>query len=462
MTMTTMNRRGFLARVGAVAGMGASQSFALNLLAMNQAVASDIPDYKALVGVFLLGGNDHANTLVPIDTTNYPIYQKHRGNIALDRASVLPLSPKQPLANGVQYGLHPNLKRLQALFNQQKLAVLQNVGTLIMPTNKQLYQTQAYNLPPKLFSHNDQQAFWQTNAQEGKGHGWGATLGQLTMSQNKSPLFTCLNTSPNGKMGLLAGNQVSQFNLSEDGAITMYGFEKADNDNWLFHSNQVPKLVKQMMATPRQNVFEQQISQTFGNSLYAQATLRQAFTQANITTPFADTSLAKQLKSVANMIKSNSLLGNQRQVFIVTLGGFDCHDNLLTKHGELMAELDEALASFYQATVEMGLANQVTTFTMSDFGRTFANNGDGTDHGWGGHHFIMGGAVKGQMIYGQTPEYGVDTASDVGQGRLIPTTSTDQYASTLARWFGVADKDMPMVATNIHNFSQRYLDFMVN
>lgn len=451
----TLDRREFLKRMGLLS-MAGTQPIALNLATMSQAVAFNAgDDYKALVCVFLLGGNDHANTLIPIDTNNYAIYREHRGKVALDKSQILALTPSSSDPT-VSYGLHPKLTRLHRLFHDKKVAILQNVGSLVTPTTVEQFKKGLVQLPPKIFSHNDQQAYWQTSGQEGHTEGWGAKMGRLAMGQNQRSLFTCVNTS--GKMAFLDGNHISQYSLSADGIVPMYGM---DSNSWLFGTPNMKDITRQMMNAPSDHLMEQQISQTFNQADYAVNILGQAIKgSGEFATPFADDELSKRLNIVAKMIKAHSQVGVKRQVFMVTLGGFDTHDNLLPRHDKLMQQLDKALASFYYAMDEIGMSNQVTAFTASEFGRTLTNNGDGTDHGWGSHHFIIGGAVKGQAIYGKTPIYGVDTIDDVGQGRLLPSTSIDQYNATLARWFGVEDSEIASIAPNIHNFNQRYLDFL--
>lgn len=453
-----MNRRSFLKSIGLLSASGAVQSMAINLAGMSQAVAKDNldSDYKALVCIFLLGGNDHANTMIPIDAINFAKYKQHRGDIALNKAKILPLNPQLALDKPTQYGLHPQLKGIHDLFQQGNLGVVQNLGTLLAPISKAEYFTNQRVAPAKLFSHNDQQAIWQTSQLEGKGEGWGAKMGELTLPSDQNKLFTAINLGR--RSYFLSSKHLQQYNMSVDGATAINGVKVGSK---VYGSTKISDNIRNMLTRTRENIYEQEISETIKQSLQAEKQINQSF--ANLTdlkTKFSEDELSVQLKMVAKMIQARQQLGMKRQVFMVVLNGFDTHDDLLERHDELMKKLNAGMTSFYKATEELGVQNQVTSFTMSDFGRTFSTNGDGSDHGWGGHHFVMGGAVKGRNIYGNTPTYGVNTNDDVGRGRLIPTTSVDQYSATLAKWFGVPEAYMSRIAPNLDNFDKKYLAFI--
>jgi uncharacterized protein (DUF1501 family) len=452
------NRRAFLQRLAQLSVAGIANPLAINLAAMGEAAAFNNPqgDYKALICVFLQGGNDHGNTLIPYDATNYSRYQQIRPAIAIDQANVLPLLSMTP-QSGLLWGMHPSMTRLQKLFQQQQVAWLQNVGTLIHPLTLDDYRRNHAGIPPRLFSHSDQQTFWQSQPSEQLKQGWGSAIGDLAFSQNAQSIFTCITT--NGYATMLAGGQTSQYRIGNNGAIPIWS---AREGAWIYSTASCAKALRELITQPRYHWMENEINKVAKRSLDAESIVNVALTNSTplVTTFNSNNKLAEQLEVVARLISTRSTLGVKRQVFMVGMGGFDTHDNLLSQHSTLMARLDEALASFYQATVELGVASQVTTFTASDFGRTMTSNGDGSDHGWGGHHLIMGGAVRGGEFYGRTPEMGLDTADDVGQGRWIPTTSVDQYAATLARWFGVSDSEMSLVVPNIANFSQKDLGFM--
>ncbi len=458
------SRRDFLIRTGQTALTGWAAPWLLNMTAMGEAAAFTATDYKALVCVFLFGGNDYANTLVAYDDASYAKYATIRAagsgsttGMVLDKASLAAtaLIPNTPLPGGRQYALNPAMKGLTNLFNTGKAAVQLNVGPLIVPLTRAQYNTSdrsKYPLPPKLFSHNDQQSVWQSSSPEGSTMGWGGRMGDLSMGNNTDPLFTCISLT--GNHVLLSGDSALQYQCSTSGAIAVRNL----SDNFF---NQAPMrdAFVSMLQQPRKHVLENEYNVVMKRGITAQAKVAQGLSTVNLSTAFAaGNSLADQLKMVARLIGARSSLGAKRQVFMVSLNGFDLHDYLNTKHGPLLQQVDEAMTSFYQATLELGVANQVTAFTTSDFGRTLASNGDGSDHGWGSHHWMVGGAVKGAAFYGSAPPVSIsDTAAPddqwhVGQGRLLPSTAVDQYAATLAKWFGVSDSEMATLLPNLKNF----------
>jgi uncharacterized protein (DUF1501 family) len=334
------------------------------------------------------------------------------------------------------------------------LAILGNVGTLVAPTSKTQYQNASVSLPPKLFSHNDQQSYWQSDSPEGATSGWGGRIADLIVGANSNQVFTAMSVS--GSTVFLSGHSVLQYQVGTGGSVAIAGLSGS-----LFGSTSAGQVLQQLITGARSQMFENEYNKVTARSIAANTTLSAALAGAPaLTTSFPTTTLANQLKMVARAISARTLLGAKRQVFFVSLGGFDTHDFQLRDQPPLHTQLADALSAFYQATVEMGVANQVTAFTASDFGRTLTSNGDGSDHGWGSHHFILGGAVKGGSIYGSFPTIAFNTPEDLGSGRLLPTTSVDQYAATLAKWFGVADTDMASVLPNVGNFATRDLGFM--
>lgn len=458
MRTSPISRRAFLQRSAALGAAGIVSPIGLSLSNMAEAASMGATDYKALVCVFLYGGNDHNNTIVPIDDANYSAYATVRSELALPKSGLLALQPQSGIPSGHQYGLHPALLKTQGLFNTGKAAIIQNVGTLIEPTTLAQYKQRNVALPPKLFSHNDQQRFWQAAAEKDSKTGWGGRIGDIAMDSNSQAMFTSINAS--GKAVFASGANVSQYRISRTGALQVWF---AREGGWLFHNQETANILRGIMTAPRQHVLENEITTIAKRSFDAELVVTDALDAAGtLATAFnADNKLAQQLEVVAKLIKSRALLGVKRQVYMVALDGFDTHDDLLTRHNTLLAQLDEAVNSFYQATVELGVSDKVTTFTASDFGRTFSSNGDGSDHGWGSHHFIIGDAVKGKRFYGITPEVGLDTADDVGQGRWLPSTAVDQYAATLAKWFGVADSDLSLVVPNAGNFNDTDIGFML-
>ncbi len=449
-------RRAFLKRGAALSIAAGATPWALNLAAIGEAAAATATDYKALVCVFLYGGNDYANTLVPYDSASYTAYQGLRSSVAIDRNALAAtvLNPATPLAGARQFALAPGLDPLVPLFNAGKLSVLLNVGTLVQPTTKLQYTNNSVPLPPKLFSHNDQQSFWQSSSPEGAASGWGGRMGDLFAAGNGNATFTCVSVS--GNAVFLSGKSAVQYQVTPTGPVPVAGIKSA-----LFGSAACSQALQALMTQSRSNLFESEYARVTARSIDANDQLSAALSGANVTTTFpTGNSLGDQLKMVAKMIAARGATGAKRQVFFVSLGGFDNHDGLATAHPGLMATVGDALAAFYQSTVDLGVADQVTTFTGSDFGRTLVSNNDGSDHGWGNMHFVLGGRVLGQSYVGTAPVLANNGPDDVGQGRLLPSLSVDQLGSTLATWFGVSATDQASVLPNIANYSMRDLKFL--
>ncbi len=454
-------RRAFLRRAALTGAAGAAAPWALNLSLMGEAAAAGNPgDYKALVCVFLYGGNDHGNTLVPVDATNHATYAAVRTGIATPRADLLAtaLTPAVALQGGgsgsLQYALAPQLTPLKGLWDAGKLAVQLNVGPLVQPTTLAQYKAQSVPLPPKLFSHNDQQSVWQSDLPEGATSGWGGRMGDLILSGNGGSVFTCVSVT--GNAVYLAGQTAVQYQVSSSGAVAINGIKRS-----LYGSATAQAALRTLVTASSAHLLQDEYARISRRSIDAEGQVTAALAKVPaLATPFNSANgLALQLQMVARMIAARADFGCSRQVFMVSLGGFDLHDFLPDRHPGLLASVGEALGSFYQATVELGVADRVTAFTASDFGRTYASNGDGSDHGWGSHHFVVGGAVKGQRFFGTAPQVALNGPEDVGQGRLLPSTAVDQYGATLARWLGVAESDLPAVVPNIGNFGVRDLGY---
>ena len=476
------SRRAFLKRSAQLALSGTALPLALNLAAMGEAAAFNATagDYKALVCVFLYGGNDYGNTVVPYDNVSYDLYSTIRGGcagrtaggIALGQSALAPtlLSPSVvPLDSmGVsrQFALNPGMTALAGLFNSGNAAVQLNVGPLVKPLTRAQYNSSdhvLYPRPPQLFSHNDQQSIWQSSSPEGSTVGWGGNMADLALSLNTAATFTCMSVT--GNAVFLSGDQALQYQVSTSGVIKI---NSAVAGASVYGSTTVGAAINSLLKQNRTHVLENEYNKVSTRALAAEGLVTSALALAPPTpttfTTFATDSLAQQLKMVARLINGRGTLSARRQVFLVSQGGFDLHDNLIRDHGGLLAKVSDAMAAFYNATVDMGVASQVTAFTASDFGRTLASNGDGSDHGWGSHHFVVGGAVNGRQFYGTAPPVSVADTKDtggvylpqnqwhVGQGRLLPSTSVDQYAATLAKWFGVGASEMAGVLPNIVNF----------
>ncbi len=450
----TASRRAFMKRASALSVAGVAAPWAINLAAMAEASAANATDYKALVCVFLYGGNDYANTLVPYDSSSHGVYSQARPSFAYARDSLAAtalnpaVAPVDSAGFAHQYALAPNLAPLLPLFNAGKLGVLLNVGPLVQPTTKLQYTNKSVKLPPKLFSHNDQQSVWQSSSPEGAMSGWGGRMGDLFQAANTHATFTCVNVS--GNAVYLSGKSAVQYQVSSNGSVPLSGLK-----NPLFGSAAASAVLRQLITEPRSHMLENEYNIVSKRSIEADGILTGALAAAPpLATPFPSAnSLADQLKMVARMISASPALGTKRQVFFVSLGGFDTHDAMLTDHPVLMGKLGSALAAFHAATVELGVADQVTAFTASDFGRTLTGNANGSDHGWGSMHFVLGGAVNGGKFYGTAPVVANGGPDDVGQGRLLPTTSVEQMAATLGGWLGVSDSDLLSLLPNLSNYN---------
>ncbi|HVO08041.1 MAG TPA: DUF1501 domain-containing protein [Burkholderiaceae bacterium] len=453
-TQSNASRRAFLHRLSQLSLAGAAAPWALNLAAIGEAAASTATDYRALVCVFLYGGNDYGNTLIPYDSTHYAQYQAQRPTLAYAQ-SALAATALTPLAAPVdrngdtyQYALAPELAPLLPLFNGGRLATLLNIGTLMQPTDKTQYTNRSVPLPPKLFSHNDQQSFWQSSSPEGATSGWGGRIGDLLMAGNGNATFTCVSVS--GNAVFMSGRTAVQYQVTPNGSVALNALK-----NPLFGSSACSDALRSLIVAPRTHLFEAEHTRVVKRALDANDALTAALAGApTINTAFpSGNTLGDQLKMVARMISVADALSAKRQVFFVSLNGFDTHDGLLSVHPGLLTTVANALAAFQAALAELNVESQVTTFTASDFGRTLAGNNDGSDHGWGSMHFVLGGAVRGQRFYGTAPVIGNNGLDDVGQGRLLPTLAVDQLAATLGRWFGVSDSDLLTVLPNLHNWN---------
>lgn len=450
----TFSRRGLL-RFGAQAGVAAGLSTTLGGL-QRALAASDTTGYKALICVFLYGGNDSYNWLVPRAQSDYDLYAQVRQNLALARDQLLPLTPLN--TGGREYGLHPSCTALQSLFQAGKAAFIVNTGSLIQPTTAAQFQNESVPLPPQLFSHSDQQSQMMTAVpQATAAYGWGGRVADLLDSEGYNQRLA-INISLNGNNIFQSGSRTVFYNLSTDGAPELnlyrdsYYREGQRRDLFL-------RLLAQAQASP--NRLRKEFGATVQRS-YQQAEFINTAVEAApaLNAEFPQTYLGAQLRMVTRMIQARSALGVQRQVFFVGVGGWDFHDNQLNDQAERLGELSAGLGALQQALAEIGAESQVTTFTASDFGRTLTSNGDGSDHGWGGHSLVLGGSVLGRRVYGRYPDLSLDGPEDGGSGRIIPSTSTDQVAATLASWFGVANSDLDLVFPNLRNFSQRNLGFM--
>jgi len=470
------SRRQFLrtASMASMAGISASP-FILGLNSMAaMAQSSSSTGYKALVCVFLQGGNDGHGTVIATDPSSYSAFTQARSGapgLAYPIANLLPITLKTP-QTGRTFALNPALTGVQNLFNAGRAAIVANSGTLIAPATKAQVQANSVPLPASLYSHFDQTAAWQAIASNGGSAehvGWGGAVADLieSMNMNSNSMFTCISTA--GIALFLSGQTSFQLNVTSAGPIPIYGLA-----NPPFGLPQTANPLSSILTNDENNLFAKEYGVVVNRSIQAQATLASSMLPAGpggipnppqyldpMTNKLVDNQLATSLQTVARIISGSSALGVTRQIFYVQLGSFDTHNNQAVQHAQLLSQLGGALEYFDGVMVANGMGNNVTSFTASDFGRTLTCNSNGTDHGWGSHHFVVGGAVQGQDMYGQYPVIGANQANDVGAGRLIPTTSVDQYAGTLARWFGLSDGQVRQVFPNFGNFgSSPYLGFM--
>jgi uncharacterized protein (DUF1501 family) len=460
--MTTANqcacsRRRFLQRAGALSAFGlASRLGVVNVVAA--AGAQTVGDYKALVCVFMFGGNDGNNTLIPFDTAGYAQYAGVRpvsSGINLPQASLLPI---KPINATTPYALHPNLPELQTLFAQRKLAILASVGTLTQPTTRAQYI--AGQRPDSLYSHSDQQAQWQSAISNGAaGTGWGGRVADKVAPLNSATGFPVI-TSLDGAVLFTTGSASGPLSIPSTGGFALSGY------NGIAAANARLAAVQQLLSQASGNTFVDGDAAINTQALRLSATVNPILTGTTsaIAPLFASlkTGTANQLLQVAKMIEARAATGARRQIFFVQLGSFDTHGDQLNRQQNLFAELSPALKAFYDATAALGVAGQVTTFTLSDFGRTFQPaSGGGTDHAWASHHFVIGDAVAGGAMYGQYPQLILGGPSDAEfEGRWLPGAAVDQYGATLARWFGVAEADLAAVFPNLGSFPTSDLGFM--
>ncbi len=443
MTLESLHRRRFLQRSAALSVAGAGLPLALNLAHMADAAAQTASgaDYKAIVCVFLQGGNDQGNTLIPFDLPGYQTYARTRGSVALSRDS-LTATALSPSVAGGQLALAPSLAPLKPLFDAGQLAALLNIGPLVQPTTRQEYIDKSKPLPAKLFSHNDQQSMWQSYGTEGTATGWGGQMGDVALSGNGTASLTCINTA--GNAVYLSGDDAVPYMVNPSEVPTLGPLNTP-----LFGSAGASQAFRQLVTqTRQQHVLAADHATIMARAIDVNQRLRSALATAPALTGLFDeaNALAVQLRMVARLISVQSTLGLKRQVFFVSLPGFDLHDNLLSQHPVLLGKLASALVGFQAALGQMGMARQVTTFTASDFGRTLSGNGDGSDHGWGSHHLVMGASVQGGRFYGQWPGTALGGPQDVGQGRLLPTMGVQQLALALARWMGVPQDQFDAIA----------------
>lgn len=470
MSGSKMNRRRFIQQASAMLTAAATPGFSLS------SQASVASDYKALVCVFLNGGNDAWNTVTPVSSSEYSAYASARGHgetwgLALDQSQFLSIDKgNQVLADG-SYGMHPSLTSCHSLYQEGDLAVVTGIGPLVKPTSLAQYRAasgitddpanSAHPLPSLLFGHNTQSNQWHTlNGTQNRPYGWaGRALDALRSQLPNQGLPAGISTQ--GRPNLLTGEFSIPYAIDPNGIQRFEGLTEGT-----FHKKRAAAYRRMMattLASDTATLYQKGFAQVQASALENALKFQQALDRAPSFISLPDGNgdgLATQLRTVAKIISARNDFNVNRQIFFVEDIGFDLHDQQMTKQPKLLAELDKALGGFAEALKSMGVWDKVVTFTQSDFGRTLTSNGDGSDHGWSGLQFVLGGAVQGGQMIGSYPILELDTNNEIGNGNFIPDISVDQYAATLVNWFGVPDSALDQVCPHLPNFSQRHLGFL--
>ncbi len=457
--MTNIDRRKFIKLgLSALAASGClnfhKQLFAEDSSLVLTKKRKSFNDFKALVCIYLAGGCDGFNLLLPADGSAYDTYKSVRQGMALEKNQILGLTPTT--SQGFDIGVHYKLPGVKSLFDNQKLAFMANIGNLIQPVTHQEFINNSVPMPDQLFSHNSQEDQWQILSKETRGNpGWGGRMIDLTESSSTVP--TGVNLS--GYNPWILGKTTSPYKLKSSGIVTYYGM---DNINSTSDMKRKELFSKMMDSSQFEHPFQKSYIDLHNNSMAIAKKISDAFGNlAPITTTIpTGNNFAESLMSVAKMIASQPELNMKRQVFFIRAGGYDTHDSQLTSMETLFKTLDDGITMFQSALNEYGVADRTLSFTASEFGRTLTGNGDGTDHGWGSHLFAFGNPVIGGEIYGTMPVLQVDGPNDSRNGRLIPTLSADQYASSIANWFGFDETERLSLLPNLNNFTNKMIPFL--
>ncbi len=446
-------RRRFLKQMSCAALGSATMLSTLNSLkAANAAAISNSMtymgnDYKALVCVLLSGGNDSFNMLVPRGDAEYAQYATVRTNQALPQNELLAINPNT--SDGKQYGLHPSMSKMQTMFNDGDAAFISNIGTLVEPISKLQYEQGTAPMPLGLYSHSDQQQQWQTAVpQDRSSIGWGGKIADLMTEANTNQSIS-MNISLAGNNFFQIGNSVTEYSIDAyEGSTGMFGYE----EQWQAAQLR-SQAIDNMLDAHYDDIFKKAYVDVIKSSKDGHEQFSSALEQISpFNTQFTDNRLSQSFHMVAKTMAARDILGMKRQIFFIEYGGWDHHDEVLEAQNLMLGELDTALGEFKSALEELNLFDCVTTFGISEFGRTLTSNGNGTDHGWGGNVFVLGGAVNGKEIYGSFPTLALESELEVGGGVFIPTTSTDAYFAELAQWYGVSASDLPIILPNVGNF----------
>ncbi len=484
---TGLTRRAFIRQSSCAAlGITGLVNTLAHLTLTRGALAQNLPndDYKALVVLFLYGGNDSNNMLIPrMGHPAYADYKTYRGVLGIldrdDPAYIAGQPASIPLAaGGSEYGVHPSMQPVADLFNAGQLAFITNVGTLAFPLSRDEFLGGTVTIPTQLFSHSDQQIEWQSSvADKPFQSGWGGRVADLLRQRGLAGDKVSLSITVSGINSLQIGSDVVQYNVGSAGAVPLGGFgtnyASARNPDGSYTTSSAGRRLKafdEITAYTHQHILEEGYSEVVRRSRAGEAIVGDAFLAAansgvDLDAVFsgATTSLGTQLKTIAKLIAGRNSLDNRRQIFFCSVSGYDTHSSQMTSQASLMSELANSLKAFNNAVTALGVGDKVLTLTHSDFTRTFTPNSAtastaGSDHGWGGHHIVMGGPVAGGNIYGTFPSLKVGMDQDAGssRGRWIPTTSVDQYAAVGARWLGVEDSALSAIFPNLHRFDDPF------
>ncbi len=449
----SLSRRSFLGQASCAAVGSASLFSTLFNLRMSSALAQSMPvvspfgDYKALVCLFFAGGADSNNMLIPYGETEYSEYQTIRSDLALGRDTLLPINLQN--GDGRQFAVHPGMPEVQQLFNNGQLAFINNVGTLVEPVTLDTWEAGMARVPEGLFSHSDQIQQWQTSIPDQRSTiGWAGRMADIMQAANTNDLIS-MNISLSGNNVMQSGNHVISYSIdSETGAA---GINHYGSDEW-WGTVRTPA-INSLIDYEYKNIFEQAYASQVRQSIDASVQFGDALSQApTLQTTFSDNEISQSFRTIAQSISVAGLLGMTRQTYFVLFGGWDHHDEVINNQARMLPVVSAALGEFNAAMAELDMQNSVTTFTASDFARTLTSNGRGSDHAWGGSHMVMGGAVNGSNFYGPYPNLYAGNPLDTGRGRLIPTTSTDEYFAELALWFGVPNSEITNIFPNLSRF----------
>ncbi|MFK8050361.1 MAG: DUF1501 domain-containing protein [Halioglobus sp.] len=445
-----LSRRNFLSHSCSLGVASATLGSSLLQLGLaRHAAAQSATGYRALVCILLAGGNDSYNMLVPVDDDQHREYSLLRSDLALDQSSLLTLPGTS--SAGRRYGVHPGMQGVRELYGSGDLAMVANVGTLLEAFNSSAFDSGSARLPLGLFSHADQINQWQTAKPDARiAQGWAGRMADILQDVNLANGVS-MNISLSGTNVYQSGNTISEYSVSPegDGAV---GIESYDDGSEFGDLRK--RMVDSLVNARQRHIFRAEYNRRLSESIAAQAVFVGALASSpTLTTTFSGNPLSQSLRQVARIIGARSSLGAARQTFFITLGDWDHHDDVIEKQAVMLPQVSAALQEFRNALVELAVVDDVTTFTSSDFGRTLTSNGKGSDHGWGGHHMVMGGSVEGGQIVGEYPELRANNPLDVGRGVYAPTLSVDEYFAELALWFGVARSDLVEVLPNIGSFN---------